>query len=123
VLLGPGTAPTGESARDCQMSASLVVIGAAHKVAALFANEFATAFCEALAADWTVKHRFFARLAGWVRRFIRVAFTFFCAHPSSSFNIGPRGNLRLIAKDIFSEVIWLFSVIASLLPRAIARTP
>jgi hypothetical protein len=96
------------------MSASLVVIGAAHKVAALFANEFATAFCETLAADWTVKHRFFARLAGWVRRFIRVAFTFFCAHPSSSFNIEPRGNLRLIAKDIFSEVIWLFSVIASL---------
>jgi hypothetical protein len=66
-----------------------MVVCAAHEVAALFANEFATAFCEALAAHWTVKHRFFARLLGWVQRFIRIAFTFF-AHPSSCFNIEPR---------------------------------
>jgi hypothetical protein len=44
--------------------ASLVVVAAAHEVAALFANKFATVFCDALAAHWTVKHRFVHPIRG-----------------------------------------------------------
>jgi hypothetical protein len=41
----------------------LVVVAATHEVAARLANELATAFCETLAAHWTVKHRLLARFA------------------------------------------------------------
>jgi hypothetical protein len=41
----------------------LAVVAAAHEVAARLANKFATAFCKAFPAHWTVKHGFFAQLA------------------------------------------------------------
>jgi pyruvoyl-dependent arginine decarboxylase (PvlArgDC) len=48
---------------SCFSAGTLIVIAAAHEVAARLANNFATAFCEAFPAHTTVKHGFFGQLA------------------------------------------------------------